>query len=349
MRRPSLLLPPSGLHGYRLELSFAQEVASSPAARAFSIWKNRMQPRKFIKYVQNPFLLFWRLGLDGHFQFIPDRLYLQLCFRIRMGHWPNLDSPRTFSEKLQWLKLYDRRPDYTRLADKLAVRDHVEKTIGAQHLIPLLGVWDTAEEIDFDALPDRFVLKCTHDSDSAVLCPDKAQLDVEKARASLARHLAKNYYGASREWSYRDIPPRVIAEQFMVDESGRELKDYKFFCFDGEPRALFIASDRASKTEETKFDFFDMDFRLLPFTNGHPNSGRPIPRPKTFEEMKALARTLSRGWPHVRVDLYDVNGQIYFGELTFAHWGGLTPFVPEEWDAHFGRWLRLPPPYVPAP
>lgn len=323
-----------------------------PAPRAFwahPVWNNSMNPQKLTKYLKNPFLLFWRLGLDGHFKSIPDRLYLSLCFRIRIGHWLDWDNPRTFSEKLQWLKLHDRRPDYTRLADKLAVRDYVEKTIGARHLIPLLGAWDSADEIDFDSLPEKFVLKCTHDSDSAIICPDKSKLNIKKARASLAQHLARNYYWASREWPYRDIPPRVIAEQFMVDESGHELKDYKFFCFDGEPKSLFIASDRTSEAEETKFDFFDMDFQHLPFTNGHPHSGRTISCPKSFEKMKALARTLSQGFPHVRVDLYDINGHIYFGELTFAHWGGLTPFVPEEWDATFGSWLKLPTPYVPAP
>lgn len=309
---------------------------------------NRMKMDKLYKYARNPFLFFWRLGLDGHFKFIPDEVYLKICFRIRMGHWPDLKSPRTFSEKLQWLKLYDRRPEYPRLTDKVEVRKFVAATIGADHLIPLLGTWDTANEIDFDALPDQFVLKCTHDSDSVVICRDKSRLDVRRTRAALARHLAKNYFWASREWPYLNIRPRVLAEQFMQDESGTELKDYKFFCFDGEPKALFIASDRSSKTEETKFDFFDMDFRLLPFTNGHPNSGRTLCRPNAFDQMVTLVRTLAKGLPHVRVDLYEINGHLYFGELTFAHWGGLTPFVPEEWDAIFGNWLTLPPPFLPS-
>ena len=186
------------------------------------------------------------------------------------------------------------------------------------------------------------MLKCTHDSGGLVIVPDKSKLDIAKARKKINHCLKHNYYWGLREWPYKDMKPRIIAEQFMVDESGTELKDYKFFCFDGEPKAMFIATDRSNPTEETKFDFFDMDFNHLPFTNGHPNATREIKKPDGFEEMKQIAAKLSKGIPHVRVDLYNINGHIYFGELTFSHWSGFTPFVPEEWDYRFGSWIDLP-------
>ncbi|MBQ8773507.1 MAG: glycosyl transferase, partial [Muribaculaceae bacterium] len=174
------------------------------------------------------------------------------------------------------------------------------------------------------------------------VCTDKQTFDYQRARKFFKQHLSHNYYYTSREWPYKYVKPRIFAEQYMVDESGYELKDYKFFCFDGRVEALYIASDRGSVTEETKFDFFDVEFKHLPFTNGHPNSRRAIQKPVGFKKMKELAMQLSVGYPHLRVDLYDINGQIYFGELTFYHMSGLVPFNPQEWDEIFGDWLELP-------
>ncbi len=275
-------------------------------------------------------------------KFIPDRLYLKLLFRLKMGYWMDFDNPQTFNEKLQWLKLYNRRPEYTQMVDKYAAKEYVASIIGAEYIIPTLGVWDSVEDIDFDSLPNQFVLKCTHDSGGIVICTDKSQLNIEEAKSKLKKGLKRDYYPTSREWPYKNVPHRIIAEQYMVDESGYELKDYKFFCFDGVPKALFIASDRGNTTEETKFDFFDMDFHHLPFTNGHPNAVKPVLKPKGFEMMKILAAKLSQGMPHARIDFYDINGQIYFGEITFFHWGGVVPFEPIEWDYAFGSWLTLP-------
>ncbi|MBE6192965.1 MAG: glycosyl transferase [Rikenellaceae bacterium] len=275
-------------------------------------------------------------------KFIPDRLYLKLLFRLKMGYWMDFDNPQTFNEKLQWLKLYNRRPEYTQMVDKYAAKEYVASIIGAEYIIPTLGVWDSVEDIDFDSLPNQFVLKCTHDSGGIVICTDKSQLNIEEAKSKLKKGLKRDYYPTSREWPYKNVPHRIIAEQYMVDESGYELKDYKFFCFDGVPKALFIASDRGNTTEETKFDFFDMDFHHLPFTNGHSNAVKPVLKPKGFEMMKILAAKLSQGMPHARIDFYNINGQIYFGEITFFHWGGIVPFDPEEWDYTFGSWITLP-------
>lgn len=256
-----------------------------------------------------------------------------------MGKRLNLKNPQTFNEKLQWLKLYDRNPEYTKMVDKYEVRKYISDKIGEEYLIPLLGVWDSFDEIDFDKLPDQFVLKCTHDSGGLVICRDKSKLDINKARKTINKCLKKNFYKFTREWPYKNVKPRIIAEKFMVDESGTELKDYKFFCFDGTVKALFIATDRPY---DTKFDFFDSDFNHLDIRHGHPNSNRELSKPKGFDEMIKLSQILSKGMAHVRVDLYDINGKIYFGELTFFHHGGLVPFDPPKWDEIFGEWLTLP-------
>lgn len=273
---------------------------------------------------------------------IPDKIYLQITYRLKFGHKLNLKNPKTFNEKLQWLKLYDRKPIYSTMVDKCEAKKYVASILGEEYIIPTLGVWDRFDDIDFDSLPDQFVLKCTHDSGGLVICKDKSKLDIPSAREKIEKSLRTNYYKHGREWPYKNVKPRIIAEKYMVDESGYELKDYKFFCFDGFARAMFIASDRQVEGEETKFDFYDMNFVHLPFTNGHPNSDHEIKRPESFEKMMQLAEKLSEGIPHVRVDFYDINGEVYFGELTFAHWSGMVPFEPSEWDEKFGEWIKLP-------
>ena len=272
-----------------------------------------------------------------------DKEYLELRFHLLMDKKLNLDNPQTFNEKIQWLKLYDRKTEYAQMVDKYAVREYIKEKLGEEYLIPLLGVYDSPEEIDFDILPNQFVLKCTHNSGTGMcICKDKSKLNIEEVKAELRKGLNEDYFITSREWPYKNVKPRIVAEKYMVDESGVELKDYKFFCFDGEVKAMFIASDRQAVGEETKFDFFDTEFNHLPFTNGHPNSTREISKPQSFDKMKEIAKTLSAGIPHVRVDLYDINGKIYFGELTFSHWSGLVRFEPEEWDRTFGDWIKLP-------
>lgn len=288
-------------------------------------------PRKLVRYILFKTARLW-----------PDKIYLKWYFYSRVGYKLDLNNPKTFNEKLQWLKLNNRKPEMVKMVDKVDAKEYVAKIIGEEYIIPTLGVYDSVDEIDFDKLPNQFVLKCTHDSGGIVICSDKSKLDIEAAKAKLRRGLKVNYYYQNREWPYKQVKPRIIAEQYMVDESGYELKDYKFFCFDGEVKLLFIASDRGSKTEETKFDFFDTDFNHLPFLNGHPNATKPIDRPKGFEKMKQIAARLSQGQPHLRVDLYDINGRIYFGELTFYHWSGMTPFEPKEWDYKLGEWIQLP-------
>ena len=274
---------------------------------------------------------------------LPDEMFIRLNYLRRMKQWPDLKNPTTYNEKLQWLKLHDRQQLYTQLVDKYAVRRFVAERIGGEYLIPLVGgPWDSFDEIDFDALPEKFVLKCTHDSGGLLICRDKRTLDREKARRRISQSLQQNFYHHNREWPYKDVRPRIIAEAYMEDASTSELRDYKFFCFGGEPKMLFVASDRQTAGEETKFDFFDMDYNHLDLRNGHPNAAVPPEKPVQFGLMRELAQKLSQGIPHVRVDLYEVNGRVYFGEMTFYHWSGMVPFDPPEWDERLGSWIRLP-------
>ena len=190
-------------------------------------------------------------------------------------------------------------------------------------------------------MPEQFVLKTTHDCGGVLICKDKTQLDIPAARKFIEKHLRCNYYLSCREWPYKDIEPRIFAEKYLSDLEN-DLRDYKFFCFDGVPKLMFIASERQNQEQETKFDFFDMDFNHLPIINGHPNADRPIAKPEYFDRMKELASVLSAGIPHLRVDFYESNNQLYLGELTFSHWGGLVPFEPAIWDEIIGSWLVLP-------
>ena len=259
---------------------------------------------------------------------------------IVFGKRLRLKNPQTYSEKLQWLKLHEGDPIYTRMVDKAEAKKYVTEIIGEEYIIPTYGVWNHFDEIDFDKLPDQFVLKTTHDSGGVIICKDKKTLDKNAAKVKLEKSLKNDYYYTSKEWPYKNVVPRIIAEKYMEDESG-ELCDYKLFCFDGKMKALFIATDRFTSGEETKFDFFDENFNHLPFTNGHPNATKPIKKPESFQQMKDLAEKLSQKIPHVRVDFYCTNGKIYFGELTFFHWGGFKRFEPEEWDFKFGEWFKL--------
>jgi hypothetical protein len=270
-----------------------------------------------------------------------DERFIRKKYKIKMGKELNLKSPKTFNEKLQWMKLNDHNPLYTKLVDKYAVKEYVAGIIGEQYIIPTLGIWDSFEAINFDELPEQFVLKCTHDSGGLVICKNKAKLNKVEAGEKIKKCLKRDYFQFGREWPYKDVPHRIIAEKFMEDSEYNELRDYKFFCFDGEVKALYIATERQKVGEDVKFDFFDSEFRHLPFKQGHENAKVCPEKPICFEEMKMLASKLSKGLREVRVDLYEVDGKVYFGELTFFHHGGWTPFTPEEWDYKFGEWIQV--------
>lgn len=295
--------------------------------------------KKVISYIKNPSKIILFLGVKGKINFIPDKFFLKLMYEDRIGKKLNLANPKTYNEKLQWLKLYDRRAEYISMVDKFEVRKYISKVIGEDYLIPMIGIYNSFDEIDFEKLPNQFVLKCTHDSGGLIICKDKNNLDKEWARERITKSLKRNFYYHGREWPYKNIRPRIICEKYMVDESNIELKDYKFFCFNGIPKAMFIATDRGI---DTRFDFYDMEFNHLPFMQHYKNSNKKIVKPKGFEQMLELAQKLAQDIPHVRVDFYDIDGKIYFGELTFYHFSGLEKFEPDTYDEKFGEWIELP-------
>lgn len=298
------------------------------------------EKNRLVKAIKHPEWVFGVVLRKCFAKALSDKTFIKLEYFSGMRKFPNIDNPTTYNEKLIWLKLHDKHDEYTQLVDKYEAKEIVRKLIGDEYIIPTLGIYNSFDDIDFDNLPNQFVLKTTHDSGGVVVCPDKSAFNKEAARKKLEKSLKNNYFFEHREYPYKNVKPRIIAEQYMVDESGTELKDYKFFCFDGKCKMLFIATDRG--IGDVKFDFFDTDFNHLPFKQGHPWSTKEIKKPAGFNKMIELAEILSKGFPHVRVDLYDINGKIYFGELTFFHFSGNVPFVPSEWDYKIGEWLTLP-------
>ena len=268
-----------------------------------------------------------------------DETYVKWDYWWGFGRFPDLKNPRTYNEKLCWLKLHAKRPEYTMMVDKYDAKEYVRGIIGEDYIIPSYGVWDRFEDINFDKLPNRFVLKTTHDSGWVIICKDKAKFNKKAAKKKVEESMKRSLFYIHREYPYKDLKPRIIIEKLIEEEGCNSLKDYKFFCFDGKVKMLFIATDRPV---DTRFDFFDCDFNHLPFRQGHPLASKPIEKPESFEEMIKMAEQLSKGIPHVRVDLYNINGKIYFGELTFFHFGGIVPFKPKEWDYKIGEWLKLP-------
>src|SRR5690606_1351983 len=259
-------------------------------------------------------------------------------FYLKVGYKLDLKNPKTFNQKLNWMKLYYRDEALSRLSDKYEVKEYVKKTIGDQFVVKNYGVWDAFDQIDFEKLPSKFVLKTTHDQGGVIVCDDKSTFDIDKARAKINKHLRQNLYYKFREWPYKNIKPRIIAEEFLVD-SDKKLDDFKFFCFNGKVKAMYIATERNSGN--VKFDFFDIEFNHLNIVQSYPQSGKSFEKPANYELMVDLASRLSKGLPQVRIDFYNVNGKVFFGEFTFFHHGGLHPFHPEEWDYEFGSYIDL--------
>ncbi|MBE6291958.1 MAG: hypothetical protein E7091_06060 [Bacteroidales bacterium] len=278
------------------------------------------------------------------FDLLPDKLFIQLKFFKNFHRFPNLKNPQTFSEKIQWLKLYDRNPRYTNLVDKYEVKKIVADLIGEQYIIPTLGVWNNADEIDYDALPNQFVLKATHDSGRIIICKDKSKLDKEWARKEMAKSLERDFYALTREWPYKNVHRRIIAELYMENpqDPGRDLSDYKFFCFDGIPHYCQVIRNRSSK--ET-IDFYDMQWNHMPFVGLNPvvsNGLNPVERPTCLDEMVDVCTKLSKGFAFSRVDLYVIDDKVYFGEITFYPASGMGVFTPVEWNIKLGDLIKLP-------
>lgn len=272
---------------------------------------------------------------------LPDAVFLMILYKKRVGKRLHLLKPRTFTEKQQWLKLHDRNPMYTMMVDKYEARNYVGKLIGDQYLVPLLGVWNRPEEIDFRALPSQFVLKCNHNSE-VFICLDKSKADVESMRENLNRQLQVDYYKGKREWPYKNVKRKIICEQFMQNENGENVVDYKVFCFDGEPRFIMVNSKRFSE-EGVHVDMYDLDWNWMNMQDGHyPMAGDIFEKPKCFVELLKLSEILSNGISFVRVDFNYWNHKLFFGELTFFHSAGFDKFQPDPWDEILGNWLKLP-------
>ena len=299
-----------------------------------------MRFRHFFMFLFNRKARFEILSSRGFYNHLTDECYLKKAYKLKVGKKLNIENPTTFNEKLQWLKIHDRNPLYTNLVDKFLVKSYIENIIGKEYVIPTYGIYNRFGEIDFNQLPNQFVIKCTHDSGGIVICKDKNQFDYVSAKNIIEKCLKRNYYYHGREWPYKNVEPRIIVEKYMEDKESKELRDYKFFCFDGEPKIMFVATDRG--IYETKFNFYDMNFYLLPIKQHYPNDTRKIKKPIRFNEMKELAKKLSYGIPFVRIDFYEVNGKVYFGEITFSHFSGLMPFIPDEWDFKLGKMINLP-------
>ena len=281
-----------------------------------------------------------RMMYDGYFNFLNDYTFLKMKYRVVVGKKLDLKNPKTFNEKLQWLKLYDRKPIYTTMADKYEVKKYVASIIGEEYIIPTIGIYNHFDEIDFDKLPNQFVIKCTHDSGGVVIVKDKKELNIEKAKKKIEKCLKRNYFYSGREWPYKNIKPRIIIEKYMVDESQKELKDYKIFNFNGKAKIIEVDFDRFI---EHKRNLYDTDWNYIEAIIQYPTDKNvKIDKPKSLNKMLELAEKLSKDIPHVRTDFYSINDKIYFGELTFYHESGYGKFVPEEFGEELGSWIKLP-------
>lgn len=278
-----------------------------------------------------------RLGMCDD---MPDEEYVKRQYKAIMGKELNLDNPRTFNEKLQWLKLHNRRPEYTTMVDKYAVKKYVADKIGEEYIIPTLGVWDSFDDIDFASLPKKFVLKTTHDSGGVIICKDKSKFNINDARTKIEDSLKRNFYITGREWPYKDVKPKIIAEAYLENNDYSQLIEYKIFCFNGEPQYVLVCKGEAHGGNRTN-DLYDLEFNHIPLVLTYPNTKEFDSKPQQFDDILYCSRVVSKGIPQLRVDWYIVNNKPYFGEATFFHDCGYCIFKPEKWDEELGKLIDL--------
>lgn len=313
---------------------------------------------KPLRILKNPYLIFKYLSGKGLINWMPDKPYLKLMYRATTGEKLDLKNPKTFSEKLQWLKLYDRNPLYTIMVDKVKAKEYVAKKIGEKYIIPTLAVWENVEDIDFNILPNRFVIKCNHNSGKGMyICKDKRTINEKKVRERLYQGLKENYYNHGREWPYKDVPRRILVEKYMessnenvLDEIAErkasyvgDLRDFKFFCFNGEPKLCQVISNRSS---DERIDFYNMNWERIPGLIGLSygnikNSKESLPCPRSFQEMINCAKILSKESYFSRIDFYDIDGHAYWGEITFYPASGFGKFRPDKWNSIIGKWINI--------
>lgn len=296
--------------------------------------------KKIAKYITNPKLIILALMNLGHLRLLPDKLYLKLKYRLIFGKKLDLKNPKNYNEKMQWLKLYDRKDIYTTMVDKFEAKKYVSKIIGKEAIIPTIGIYNKFEDIDFTKLPDKFVIKCTHDSGGIVICKNKKELNIDETKKIINKYLKRKYYYIHREWPYKNVKPRILIEEYLEDKKSKSMLDYKLFCFNGKPKIMYISD--GSHTENQHIAFFDMNYNYLDIKRKDYGEFKTLPKkPKNFSLMKEFAHKLSAGIPHLRVDFYEINGKLFFGELTFTTCSGYLPFKDEKWNEIIGEWIDL--------
>lgn len=291
--------------------------------------------------LRDPYRRLIALGSRGLLNWMSDEKYCSLLYKSKLGESPNLRDPKTFNEKLQWLKLNDRNPIYTKMVDKYEMKNYISEKVGSQYVIPTIGIWNKFDDINFDSLPNEFVLKCTHDSGGVVIVRDKAKLNINNAKKIIFSSLKRNYYWLGREWPYKDVKPRIIAEQYLSSIDKDNVLEIKVFCFDGKAKIILVCQGAANGDERTN-DYFDLEFNHIPVTGIYPTAKGVIEKPKQLDEVIRIAERLSFGIPQLRVDTYLVEDRIYVGETTFYHCSGLCPFQPKFYDEEFGKLISIP-------
>ena len=297
---------------------------------------------KIRTFIENPQYFITSPAAKGWLNWVPDSLYLKVLYRVIMGRKLNLGNPREYNEKLQWLKLNDRKPEYSTMVDKYEVRGYIEDLLGDKYLIPCLGIYDSVDDIDIDALPDRFVLKCTHDSGSVEICKDKSSFDIEGARHRLSQAMKRNYYATYREWPYKYVKPRIIAEGYLEGDGG-DLKDYKVMCFNGEAKIIEVHENRFVEGKVHTQTFYDREWGIVPLTQVETVTvDRPSERPRQLEEILRLSELIAKNMYHARIDWYIEGDKIYFGEITFFDGSGFESFSTPEMERMLGDMINLP-------
>lgn len=291
-----------------------------------------------LNFIKHPTTFFIYLGQKDFFKWMSDKAYLKIMYYCRMGKKLNLRNPKTYTEKLQWIKLYDRRPEYTQYVDKFKVREYVSKKIGEEYLIPLIEVYNSVEEIKWDELPSKFVLKCAHNSGGNIICMNKDELDIEDAKRKLKKWMKRNWFWHGREWAYKNVVPKIVCEEYMANSDG-SLNDYKILCFNGKAKYIQIHRDRYTNHTE---DFYDLKGNWLPFHHkAYKQSGIKKIDVSKLQEIIKLAETLSKGYYQMRVDFYLVDGKPFFGEITLYDFNGLVDIVPEQYNEIVGQQIKL--------
>ena len=297
---------------------------------------------KIRTFIENPQYFITSPASKGWLNWVPDSLYLKVLYRVIMGRKLNLKNPKEYNEKLQWLKLNDRKPEYSTMVDKYEVRGYIGDLLGDKYLIPCLGIYDSVDDIDIDALPDKFVLKCTHDSGSVEICKDKSSFDIEGARHRLSQAMKRNYYATYREWPYKYVKPRIIAEGYLEGDGG-DLKDYKVMCFNGEAKIIEVHENRFVEGKVHTQTFYDREWSIVPLTQVETVTvDRPSERPRQLEEILRLSELLAKNMYHARIDWYIEGDKIFFGEITFFDGSGFESFSTPEMERMLGDMINLP-------